>query len=112
MKYLCLFLLFAVSLVGISGVYAESITADLQDNLLRLHVIANSNSRRDQEIKLKVRDAILTASDGSTDTDMLNQVVQYTLEELGTEYMSGYYAVTFPQKLTKIYASPRAYIIV
>ena len=58
MKYLCLFLLFAVSLVGISGVYAESITADLEDNLLRLHVIANSNSRRDQEIKLKVRDAI------------------------------------------------------
>ena len=33
-----------------------------KNNLLRLHIIANSNSIQDQELKLKVRDAILKAS--------------------------------------------------
>lgn len=35
---------------------------DLRDNVLRLHVIANSNSDADQKIKLAVRDAILESS--------------------------------------------------
>ncbi len=86
MKYLCLFLLFVISLVGISGVYAENITTDLADNLLRLHVIANSDSPEDQEIKFKVRDEILKVSNGATDTELLNKTVNSTLAELGAEY--------------------------
>lgn len=35
---------------------------DLRDNLLRLHIIANSDSTDDQNIKLAVRDAILESS--------------------------------------------------
>lgn len=33
--------------------------SDLYDNMLRLHVIANSDSERDQALKLLVRDAVL-----------------------------------------------------
>lgn len=86
MKYICLFLLVAVSLTGISAVYAENITSDLSDNLLRLHVIANSNSQKDQEIKLKVRDEILKAAKESPDKKELEKTVNNILRELGADY--------------------------
>lgn len=35
---------------------------DLRTNVLRLHIIANSNSKSDQELKLKIRDSILKES--------------------------------------------------
>ena len=40
-------------------VYTEGAQNDLKDNITRLHIIANSNTQKDQEIKLKVRDEIL-----------------------------------------------------
>ena len=44
---------------------------NLYDNMLRLHVIANSDTPRDQQLKLAVRDAVLRAGeavfDGSAD---------------------------------------------
>ena len=36
---------------------------ELRDNVLRLHIIANSDSQADQELKLKIRDAVLAQSD-------------------------------------------------
>ena len=33
---------------------------DLRENVLRLHIIANSDSKADQDLKLKIRDAILS----------------------------------------------------
>jgi stage II sporulation protein R len=39
--------------------YTESMNASLSDNLIRLHVIANSDSTEDQELKHTVRDAVL-----------------------------------------------------
>lgn len=35
----------------------------IRENVLRLHILANSDSNEDQELKLKVRDAILEISD-------------------------------------------------
>lgn len=43
----------------ISYTYAEDVNAGLSQNLVRLHVIANSDSPEDQALKLKVRDAII-----------------------------------------------------
>jgi stage II sporulation protein R len=43
----------------ISNSYAEDINAGLSQNLVRLHVIANSDSAADQALKLKVRDAVI-----------------------------------------------------
>lgn len=39
--------------------YSDGVQADLQDNLIRLHIIADSDDDNDQAVKLKVRDAIL-----------------------------------------------------
>lgn len=86
MKHLCLFLLLIVSLAGISGVYAENIATDLSDNLLRLHVIANSDSKKDQEIKLKVRDEILKVASDNPKKESLTETVNNALAELGADY--------------------------
>jgi len=49
---------FAVALL--MGAYLDREQAALADSVIRLHVIANSDSRADQTLKLQVRDRILT----------------------------------------------------
>ncbi len=46
----------------------------LRDNVLRLHIVANSNSKEDQALKLKIRDEMLRESNTlfETDTDLSN----------------------------------------
>jgi len=39
--------------------YSEDISQGLAENIIRLHVIANSDSAEDQQLKLKVRDAVI-----------------------------------------------------
>lgn len=39
--------------------YVNAISTDLQKNVFRLHVIANSDSEEDQNLKLKVRDNVI-----------------------------------------------------
>ena len=56
-------LLLAVMVTGIvfcrTGAAAEAeMQEELADEILRFHVIANSDSKEDQELKLKVRDAV------------------------------------------------------
>lgn len=86
MKYFCLLLITVFSLMGISGVYADNIHADLSENLLRLHVIANSNSERDQKIKLTVRDEILKNTSQMSDKSKIDEVVNKTLADIGADY--------------------------
>jgi len=86
MKYICLFLLVTVSFLGLSAVYADNITTDLSDNLLRLHVIANSDSKEDQEIKLKIRDEILKVSNETPDRIALEETVNNALTKFGADY--------------------------
>ena len=46
-----------------AAVYISSVLRDadqLNENILRLHVVANSDSAEDQAVKLKVRDAVLS----------------------------------------------------
>ncbi len=50
--FLGLFLLSAKS-------YANTVSKDLANNFFRLHILANSDSKKDQELKLKVRDRII-----------------------------------------------------
>ncbi len=60
MKVVCLNLLLGVILVlGTFAVFAERVNTDLSSELIRLHVIANSDSDEDQNLKLKVRDEII-----------------------------------------------------
>lgn len=56
------------------------------ENTLRLHIIANSDSRADQQIKLKVRDEILDMRDilpvGAENFEQANKIVTANLEQL------------------------------
>lgn len=57
---LCLFstVMLTVMTISLLPVHGEE---KIYDDVLRLHVIANSDSDRDQALKLKVRDAVLSA---------------------------------------------------
>ena len=50
--------LFAAFLVC-TALWAEAAQAQLADHVIRLHVLANSDSQEDQALKLQVRDAVL-----------------------------------------------------
>lgn len=56
---LILTLLIFLYIVLLSFNYSQSISCNLSDSVLRLHLIANSDSSTDQELKLKVRDNII-----------------------------------------------------
>lgn len=53
-----IFLLFLFVFVSAQS-YVMAVSKDLSDAVFRLHVIANSDSTEDQELKIKVRDALL-----------------------------------------------------
>ncbi len=53
--FLTLTLLFTLALS-----YAKTAGSDIANAVVRLHIVANSNSKIDQELKLKVRDRIIT----------------------------------------------------
>ena len=45
------------------GAWADAAQVNLSEKLVRLHVVANSDSEYDQELKLRVRDGILEAAE-------------------------------------------------
>lgn len=78
----CLSLLLAVF-------YIASVVADrkeLTDTVIRLHVVADSDSEADQAVKLKVRDAVLAAMEGvlieAEDKIQAESALQNSLAEL------------------------------
>ena len=52
------FLLFFYILIS-AFFYVDAVSSDISDSVFRLHVIANSNSDEDQNLKYKVRDSLL-----------------------------------------------------
>lgn len=61
-EHLCLFVLICCMLLSSFTVKGELSSQDVSSRLLRLHVIAQSDSQQDQTLKLKVRDGILKES--------------------------------------------------
>lgn len=53
-----IFLLFSFVLISLTS-YANTISEDLSNNFFRLHILANSDSDEDQNLKLKIRDNII-----------------------------------------------------
>lgn len=99
---------FLVSLIlcFASVVYAKGTQKDLQENVVRLHIIANSDSVEDQTIKLKVRDAILVEvreNGGEISKEKFIKTSNKILESGGFSYKSeiefGFFS--FPQKRYK-----------
>lgn len=73
--------------------YSENLSEELSEGIVRLHIIAESNHKEDQSVKLKVRDAVLAAMEtfeNSEDIKMslssLENIANKTLQEEGFSY--------------------------
>lgn len=102
--------------------YSDGVQADLRDNLIRLHIIADSDFAADQNVKLKVRDAILKnvgekLSDGNREDckeEIINnlseieKIADSVLAENGFTYKSHaqYGKFNFPEKSYKSLTLP------
>ena len=79
-----LFLAFGLTLTA--GLWASASEAALADRVLRLHVVANSDSDEDQALKLLVRDAVLAQAapmlDGASDRESAERALSPRLDEL------------------------------
>lgn len=58
-RFLIIFLLFIVYILLSVFSYSNAVSSDIADSVFRLHVIANSNSTEDQNLKYLVRDALI-----------------------------------------------------
>lgn len=74
--------------------YSTTVNSNLSENIVRLHVLANSDSVEDQELKLQVRDAILKhsranftkKSDVKTKLDEYKEIAETVISEKGYDY--------------------------
>lgn len=81
--------------------YAQAVSSNISDSIFRLHVIANSDSDEDQNLKYKVRDALLNYMNDicsncsskeeaieivSTYQDNFKQVALNTIKDNGYDY--------------------------
>jgi len=74
-KSLSFLLCLALLAIGLGGLYLQTKPA-LADDLFRLHIIANSDNPYDQQVKLAVRDKLLTFySDKFTKAETREQAV-------------------------------------
>ena len=69
-------------LVAATGTYYINHTPNDHPGIIRLHVIANSDSKEDQELKLKVRDGILEFMNGQDDIDDARRYINSNIEEI------------------------------
>lgn len=58
-RFLILFLLFICYTFVCAFSYANTVSHDLANSVFRLHILANSDSEEDQNLKLLVRDNVL-----------------------------------------------------
>ena len=56
---LVIIILFIIFIFSTIISYSNSVFAGLENNIFRLHILANSDSEEDQNLKLKVRDSII-----------------------------------------------------
>lgn len=86
--------------IAVSHITLPSGEENIYDNTVRLHILANSDSEYDQQIKLKVRDAIIQNSkalESITDISVLeDEIIRIAASvtgdtEVRTEYGKEYY---------------------
>ena len=68
--------------------YANRVSSEISDAVIRFHVLANSDEEFDQNLKLKVRDEILLYlnNDISSHRDEITAVAESVIEEEGYNY--------------------------
>lgn len=70
------------------GIVSENTVNDISHNIVRLHIIANSNSDSDQRLKLKVRDRLLSENfeDIKYSLNEIKKVCKNEISENGYDY--------------------------
>lgn len=61
-----------------------AVSESISDKVLRLHILANSDSEEDQELKLQVRDYILESCDIFNDCKNINDALKTANENIST----------------------------
>jgi stage II sporulation protein R len=83
-KYSIILIILLLIYIFISAVsYVTAVSNSLEDNIFRLHVIANSDSDEDQNLKYKVRDNLIEymneiAKDAKTKEEAINIAQEHT----------------------------------
>lgn len=78
--FIC-FIIFFGGRASFMGIHAE--TADNEHpGIIRLHIVANSDSQEDQELKLKVRDEILKFMEGQDDASQCRKYLESHLGDI------------------------------
>ena len=98
---LLIIFLFILYFIFFSLSYSHSVSSDLEKELFRLHIIANSDSKEDQELKIYVRDKVVAYLNSfsfkskkglitylSNHQDDLQAVIQSAISEKGFSYPS------------------------
>lgn len=96
--------------------YSEGLSEELSDGIVRLHIIAESDSSEDQAVKLKIRDAVLcemdkfqTKEDIKSGINILESIANRILKENGFSYtaVAEYGKFEFPTKYYDNFALPK-----
>lgn len=74
--------------------YSTTVNSNISENIVRLHILANSDSVEDQKLKLQVRDAILKhsranftkKSDVKAKLDEYKEIAETVISEKGYDY--------------------------
>lgn len=87
-KTLAVLIYFAVLILLIFGLYSEKVNRNLSGNMIRMHIVANSDSKTDQDIKYLIRDEIVNHMIKKTDElkskEDAGAYIQNNTEELKT----------------------------
>ncbi|MBQ8546108.1 MAG: stage II sporulation protein R [Clostridia bacterium] len=99
MKIIATILISVATFFTLNAIIPTSEECEIYDSCVRLHILANSNSESDQEVKLKVRDKMLEKISTyeaeskekallkiEEDKDELIEIAKTTLEENGFDY--------------------------
>lgn len=114
LKSLCVAFVLTVIL---SMIPFEARCQNISNEVFRLHILANSDNEADQELKLKVRDAILNQTENlyqnatsKTDAIKLTQENLYNIIDLAEQTIQANgYDYTVNAKVTKTYFNTRYY---
>lgn len=87
-KTLAVLIYLAVLILLIFGLYSEKVNRNLSGNMIRMHIVANSDSKTDQDIKYLIRDEIVNHMIKKTDElkskEDAGAYIQNNTEELKT----------------------------
>jgi len=118
-----LFILFFIYILLSAYSYSKCVSENLSNNILRMHIIANSDSSEDQFLKLKIRDNLISYLNSIIPKDIskkdilelinshkndISAIIYNTISEYGYSYS---YSISveknyYPQKTFKNYTLP------